>query len=71
MEVESWLATLSQKCDMNDLKPVGASICDAIVYPRCPLLFGYDINKHDHKLMIFLKSHGIAVRSVGNTVKSD
>ena len=71
MEVEGWLATLSQQCEMNDLKPVGAPICDAIMYPRFPLLFGDNISKHDHELMLFLKSHDIAVRSVDNTAKSD
>lgn len=29
------------------------------------------MQKHDHELMLFLKSHGIAVRTIGNTVKSD
>jgi len=41
------------------------------VYPRCPLIFGDDTHKHDHELMLFLKSHDISVRTVGSTAKSD
>lgn len=71
MIVEEWLVTLAKQCDASKLTPVGPPICDAIVYPRCPLVFGNDIKKHDHELMLLLKSHGIAVRTVGDTAKSD
>lgn len=71
MTVEGWLATLSQQCEKSELKPVGTPICDAIIYPRCSLIFGNDTQKHDHELLLFLRSHGISVRTVGNTAKSD
>ena len=74
MAVEKWLSDLSLQCEKSEkseLKVLGAPFCDAIVYPRCPLIFGSDIPKHDHELMLFLKSHGLAVKSVGNTADSD
>lgn len=64
--------TLSEQCKgSTELTALGVPICDAIVYPRCPLIFGNDMQKHDRELMLFLKSHGISVRTVGNTAKSD
>ena len=49
---------------------LGSPLCDAILYPRCFSLFGTNIKEHDNQLKIFLKLHGIPVRSVGN-VSSD
>jgi hypothetical protein len=69
--VEKWLAGLTQGNARQELKQLGDPICDAIVYPRCPKLFGEDITEHDSKLMLFLKSHSISVRSVSNTSNSD
>ena len=43
MTVEKWLSYLSLKCEKGSLKALGAALCDAIVYPRCPLVFGSDI----------------------------
>jgi hypothetical protein len=71
MRVEGWLTTLSQQCERSELKALGAPICDAIVYPRCPLIFGDDIKVHDEKLAVHLKSHLIPVRSVGNVSTND
>ena len=45
---------------------LGGPICDAIIYPRCQLIFGEDIKEHDKKLEIFLKSHYIPVRAICN-----
>ena len=50
---------------------LGHPICDGIVYPRCPLIFGDDIREHDLKLAVHLKSHCIPVRSVGNVSTND
>lgn len=71
MKIEEWLLKLSLQSEKSELKAVGDPICDAIVYPRCPLIFGNDVQKHDQELMLFLKSNGIAVRSVGSTATSD
>ncbi len=46
MAVEKWLSDLSLQCEKSEkseLKVLGAPFCDAIVYPRCPLIFGSDI----------------------------
>ena len=69
--VEGWLTTLSEQCERRELEALGVPICDAVVYPRCPLIFGDDINEHDKQLAIFLKSHYIPVRSVGNVATCD
>jgi hypothetical protein len=50
---------------------LGLPICDAIVYPRCFLIFGTNIKEHDSQLAIFLKSHNIPVKSVGNVATKD
>ena len=62
---------LAEQCQKSELKTLGGPICDGIIYPRCLLLFGENIKEHDAKLAIFLKSHYIPVRSVGNTATND
>ena len=66
MKLEGWLQALSQLCEKIELMMLGLPLCDAIVYPRCFLIFGNDIKEHNNQLTIFLKSHDIPVRSVGN-----
>ena len=66
MTIEGWLQALSQLCEKFEMIMLGLPLCDAIVYPRCFSVFGTSIKEHDNKLMIFLKLHGIPVRSVGN-----
>ena len=62
---------LAKECSKSELKVLGGPICDGIIYPRCSLLFGENIKEHDAKLSIFLKSHYIPVRSVGNAATND
>lgn len=71
MTIEGWLATLAKRCESNKLEALGVPICDAIVYPRCPSIFGDDINEHDKQLAIFLKFYGLPIRSVGNVATND
>jgi hypothetical protein len=71
MSVEGWFAVLSQQCERSELKALGVPICDAIVYPRCFPIFGDGIAVHDEKLAVYLKSHFIPVRSVGNVSTKD
>ena len=70
-KVERWLQILAKECPKIELKALGGPICDGIIYPRCPLIFGENIKEHDAKLAIFLKSHYIPVRSVGNAATND
>ena len=66
MTIEGWLQVLSQLSDKFELIMLGLAICDAIIYPRCFQLFGTNIKEHDNQLQIFLKSHRIPVRAIGN-----
>lgn len=61
--VEKWHETFAE-CEQSALKQLGEPICDAILYPRCPLVFGDSIKEHDIKLKVFLTDHGIPVRVV-------
>jgi len=70
-KIERWLQILVEQCPKSELKALGGPICDGIIYPRCPLIFGENIKEHDTKLAIFLKSHYIPVRSVGNAATND
>ena len=46
-KIEGWLEKLSEECSKSELEPLDKPICDAIVFPRCPLIFGDEINDHD------------------------
>jgi hypothetical protein len=70
-EIEGWLLLLSQQCKKTELKALDDPICDAIIYPRCPLIFGEDTKEHDGKLKIFLIDHSIPVRLVTNVATNN
>lgn len=70
-EVEGWLLLLSQQSKKAELKALDDPICDAIIYPRCSLIFGEDTKEHDRKLKVFLIDHGIPVRLVTNVATNN
>jgi len=47
------------------------AICDAILYPRCPFIFGNEIKVHDEKLKVFLIDHDIPIRVVVSKANKD
>jgi hypothetical protein len=47
------------------------AICDAVLYPRCPLIFGDEIKVHDERLKIFLVDHNIPIRVVVSKANRD
>lgn len=54
-KVEKWLLELKEKfSSAGKLTKIGAPICDAIILPRCTLLFG-ESKKHNSNMEAFLK----------------
>ena len=62
MTIEEWLIKLKgYQPEGFELTKLGFPICDAVVIPRCPLIFGADKKQHDSNMKIFLLSHKIPV----------
>lgn len=60
---EEWLASLAYCKTDDDFKKIGDPICDAIIFPKCPLLF--DIGNKPYKQMeIFFTDMGLPVSLV-------
>ena len=65
MTVEKWLLELRlYQTEEFELTRVGPPICDAIVLPFCPLVFGVNQAEHNANMKIFLVSHKIPVKQI-------
>ena len=62
MTIEEWLLKFKNcQTEAFELTKLGNPICDAIVLPVCPLVFGENRKEHDSNLKAFLLSHKIPV----------
>jgi hypothetical protein len=68
VNTEDWLHSLAYCKSTDEFQKVGRPICDAIVLPKCPLLFPETPFK---SMETFLIQHGIHVKSVYQAVKKD
>ena len=63
MTIEKWLLKLrSYQTEGFELTRVGPPICDAIILPFCPLVFGVNQAQHNANMKIFLVGHKIPVK---------
>jgi hypothetical protein len=67
---EEWLASLAYCKTDDNFEKIGDPICDAIIFPKCPLIF--DETKKPYKQMeIFFTDMGIPVSLVCQAAKKD
>lgn len=67
---EEWLTSLAYCKTNDDFEKIGDPICDAIIFPKCPLLFDFN-NKPYKQMEIFFTDMGLPVSLVCQSVKSD
>ena len=65
MTIEGWLLKLKDyQTEAFELTRLGVPICDAIILPLCPLVFGEDKKQHYSNMKTFLLSHKIPVKNI-------
>jgi len=67
--VEDWLKSLEKFKSELPFTRIGRPICDAIIIPKCPDVFGSE--SHHSNMKNFLRSHKLPVANLTNARTND